>query len=198
MAWIACSGWNGMNFDTHFNAETAWNYRSGLPDRVSPELLAERMASVLEDVGEYMGEWRIYIVLECWTRLEQPEEHRRRVRDWLRALKRSSNEILWSWGSLRSELEEKQQWLLLESMPIGNWATLIRAQDLPKDESHRLRMMWWQPQFWVNRKSVELFAPAAFQQWDELMKEEEWTIPRLNGLVEAMGTGVLLCELPEL
>ena len=56
MAWIACSGWNGMNFDTHFNAETAWNYRSGLPDRVSPELLAERMASVLEDVGEYMGD----------------------------------------------------------------------------------------------------------------------------------------------
>ena len=63
-----------MDFDTNFNAETVKHYLAGLPAVVSPDLLRRNMDFVLTDVGEYMEEWRRYIVLECWTRLENPHE----------------------------------------------------------------------------------------------------------------------------
>ena len=71
-------------------------------------------------------------------------------------------------------------------------------EDLPDDEAARLRMMWWQHHFWVNKKAVELFAPMAYLHWDGLMKEEEWTAQRLNGLIDALGGGRQEVELPSL
>lgn len=188
-----------MDFDTNFNAETVKHYRASLPAVVSPDLLRRNMDFVLTDVGEYMEEWRRYIVLECWTRLENPHEHRGIVRDWLRVLSSSAPyQMLWTWGSLRDELSKEQQWLLLESVSVGNWSNIVRVEDLPDNEVARLRMMWWQHHFWVNKKAVELFAPMAYLHWEELMKEEEWTAQRLNGLIDALGGGRQEVELPSL
>jgi hypothetical protein len=106
--------------------------------------------------------------------------------------------MLWTWRSLRDELSKEQQWLLLESVIVGNWSNIVRVEDLPDNEVARLRMMWWQHQFWANKKAVELFAPMAYLHWEELMKEEEWTAQRLNGLIDALGGGREEVELPSL
>ena len=162
-----------MDFDTNFNAETVKHYRASLPAVVSPDLLRRNMDFVLTDVGEYMEEWRRYIVLECWTRLENPHEHRGIVRDWLRVLSSSAPyQMLWTWRSLRDELSKEQQWLLLESVIVGNWSNIVRVEDLPDNEVARLRMMWWQHHFWA----IDIL-PALLSQ-----RERPWAIgPFSNG-----------------
>lgn len=175
-----------MNFDTAFTEKNAEAYRAGLLPILSYEVLQQCLECAFDEVGEYSDEWRWFMTLELWSRQEQPERYRLEVREWLRALwgrQPSSPAILFVWSSIRNALTFEQGALFLESIPVGTWKLLIRPEVLPSEELDRLRMMWWQPHCWVNRRAVLDYAPRMFSVLDGLMKEEEWTSERLTELI---------------